>query len=104
MPRRTIATEADIAGIGLHTGACTRVTCRPGKPGQGVVFRRTDLATAGDPGEAALRAAARIMGECLGWDASQLEAELRYVRSRLDLARSGRALLAEPAVPRVLVA
>jgi UDP-3-O-[3-hydroxymyristoyl] N-acetylglucosamine deacetylase/3-hydroxyacyl-[acyl-carrier-protein] dehydratase len=43
MPRRTIGTAADISGIGLHTGACTRVTCRPGESGQGVVFRRTDL-------------------------------------------------------------
>jgi UDP-3-O-[3-hydroxymyristoyl] N-acetylglucosamine deacetylase/3-hydroxyacyl-[acyl-carrier-protein] dehydratase len=45
MPRRTIATEAGISGIGLHTGASTRVSCQPGKPGQGVLFRRTDLAS-----------------------------------------------------------
>ena len=32
------------------------------------VFRRTDLCTLGHPGEAALRAAAQVMGECLGWD------------------------------------
>ncbi len=44
MPRRTIATEAGLSGIGLHTGASTRVSCQPGKPGQGVLFRRTDLA------------------------------------------------------------
>jgi UDP-3-O-acyl-N-acetylglucosamine deacetylase len=43
MPRRTIATQAEISGIGLHTGACTRVSCQPGQSGQGVVFRRTDL-------------------------------------------------------------
>ena len=43
MPRRTIATQAEISGVGLHTGARTRVTCRPGESGQGVVFRRVDL-------------------------------------------------------------
>ena len=43
MPRRTIATKAEISGIGLHTGVCTRVTCLPGASGQGVVFRRIDL-------------------------------------------------------------
>ncbi len=45
MPRRTIATTAEISGVGLHTGVCTRVTCRPGESGQGVVFRRMDLAS-----------------------------------------------------------
>lgn len=43
MARRTIAGEATIAGVGLHTGAETRLTCRPGEAGQGIVFRRTDL-------------------------------------------------------------
>src|SRR5678816_4857382 len=43
MPRRTIAAAADISGIGLHTGACTRLTCRPAESGQGVLFRRVDL-------------------------------------------------------------
>ena len=43
MPRRTIDAEASIAGVGLHTGANTRLTCRPGQAGQGIVFRRTDL-------------------------------------------------------------
>ena len=68
------------------------------------VFRRTGLSTTGDPGDGALRAAARIMGECLGWDPPQVEAELAYVRSRLRLAASGRALLAEPKMARALVA
>lgn len=43
MARRTIAGEATIAGVGLHTGVETRLTCRPGEAGQGIVFRRTDL-------------------------------------------------------------
>ena len=68
------------------------------------VFRRTDLSTTGHPGEGALRAAARIMGECLGWNPAQVEGELAYVRSRLCLAASGRALLAEPRMARALVA
>jgi glycerol-3-phosphate dehydrogenase len=68
------------------------------------VMRRTDLATTGAPSEAALLAAARIMAECQGWDAAQVAAELGYVRARLALAASGRALLAEPRVARALVA
>jgi glycerol-3-phosphate dehydrogenase len=68
------------------------------------VFRRTDLCTAGHPGVAALRAAARIMGECRGWDQGHTDAELAYVRDRLALAGSGRALLAEPVMARALVA
>jgi glycerol-3-phosphate dehydrogenase len=62
------------------------------------VFRRTDLCTLGDPGEAPLRAAARVMAECLGWDGARQAAELDDVRRRLRLARTGRALLADPPV------
>lgn len=43
MARRTIADTAEVSGVGLHTGARTRVSCRPGAPGVGVLFRRTDL-------------------------------------------------------------
>ncbi|HEY9384728.1 MAG TPA: UDP-3-O-acyl-N-acetylglucosamine deacetylase [Gemmatimonadales bacterium] len=43
MTRRTIAAEATLSGVGLHTGAATRVRCRPGRSEQGVVFRRVDL-------------------------------------------------------------
>jgi len=43
MPRRTIAAQAMLSGVGLHTGATTRVRCRPGLPEQGIVFRRIDL-------------------------------------------------------------
>jgi len=46
MPRRTIDAAAELAGIGLHTGRHTRVSCRPGEPGQGIVFRRSDLPAA----------------------------------------------------------
>ena len=41
--RRGIAQESAVTGTGLHTGAATRATFRPGVAGGGVVFRRTDL-------------------------------------------------------------
>ena len=68
------------------------------------VFRRTDLCTVGHPGEASLRSAARIMAECCGWDPPRIDAEQAYVRGRLQLATTGRALLAEPKMARALVA
>ncbi len=43
MPRTTIDQPVSLDGVGLHTGAATRVTCRPADPGHGVVFRRMDL-------------------------------------------------------------
>jgi UDP-3-O-[3-hydroxymyristoyl] N-acetylglucosamine deacetylase/3-hydroxyacyl-[acyl-carrier-protein] dehydratase len=43
MPRRTIARPVTIQGIGLHTGVNTRVTCCPGRAGEGIRFRRSDL-------------------------------------------------------------
>ena len=45
-----------------------------------VVFRRTDLGTAGDPGEAALRGCAALMATELGWDQMRTERELDEVR------------------------
>jgi glycerol-3-phosphate dehydrogenase len=44
-----------------------------------VVFRRTDLGTAGHPGEAALRECAAVMAGELGWDERRLESELAEV-------------------------
>jgi len=43
MPRRTIAGTAELSGVGLHTGASTRVSCQPAESDRGVFFRRTDL-------------------------------------------------------------
>jgi UDP-3-O-[3-hydroxymyristoyl] N-acetylglucosamine deacetylase/3-hydroxyacyl-[acyl-carrier-protein] dehydratase len=43
MPRRTITGVAEVSGVGLHTGARTRVSCRAGASEQGIVFRRVDL-------------------------------------------------------------
>ena len=45
-----------------------------------VVLRRTDLGTAGDPGERALRRCADIMGEELGWSTDRIEEEIALVR------------------------
>ncbi len=41
--RRSIARPAKVAGTGIHTGAQTTVTFRPGAAGEGIAFRRTDL-------------------------------------------------------------
>jgi UDP-3-O-[3-hydroxymyristoyl] N-acetylglucosamine deacetylase/3-hydroxyacyl-[acyl-carrier-protein] dehydratase len=41
--RRSIARPAKVEGTGIHTGARTSVTFRPGSPGDGIVLRRTDL-------------------------------------------------------------
>ena len=69
------------------------------------VFRRTDLCTAGDPGEAALREAARVMASACGWTATRREAELDSVQRRLRRARSGRSFLdADPPATPALVA
>jgi UDP-3-O-[3-hydroxymyristoyl] N-acetylglucosamine deacetylase/3-hydroxyacyl-[acyl-carrier-protein] dehydratase len=43
MPRRTLAGTAELCGVGLHTGATTRLACGPGAPSRGIIFRRTDL-------------------------------------------------------------
>ena len=45
MPRRTIAGTAELSGVGLHTGATTRVSIQAGAPDGGIRFRRTDLAS-----------------------------------------------------------
>lgn len=41
--RRTLATEAALAGRGVHSGEPCRLTMRPAPPGTGLVFRRVDL-------------------------------------------------------------
>lgn len=42
--RRSIAQPVGLSGTGLHTGAKTQLTFRPGEPGQGIQFRRMDQA------------------------------------------------------------
>ena len=41
--RRSLAGTASVQGVGLHTGAKSTVTFRPGEAGGGIVFRRTDM-------------------------------------------------------------
>ncbi len=41
--QKTLAGVAQLAGSGLHTGAESTVTMRPGPPNQGIVFLRTDV-------------------------------------------------------------
>ena len=41
--RRTLARPVSLEGVGMHTGARTRVTFSPGERGAGIVFRRSDL-------------------------------------------------------------
>jgi glycerol-3-phosphate dehydrogenase len=77
-----------------------------------VVFRRTELGSAGDPGEHCLRTCADIMAAELGWAPHRVAHELDEVRSRFapaartkvtavsDAAHDGEALAALPAPPR----
>ena len=43
----TLATSAEICGIGLHSGDPVRMVLKPAAAGSGIVFRRTDLADKG---------------------------------------------------------
>lgn len=74
-----------------------------------VVFRRTDLAAHGDPGESALRECAQLMAEELDWAAARIEREMDETRARLvqhraslpappvDAAQAGRPLIEQAA-------
>ena len=42
-PQRTIARDARVKGVGLHSGETVEVTLRPAPAGTGVVFHRVDL-------------------------------------------------------------
>ena len=44
-PRRTVRGEASLEGVGIHTGARTKLTFRAAPSGSGIAFRRTDLAS-----------------------------------------------------------
>ena len=43
MARRTLAGDATVEGVGLHTGARVTARCLAAEPGRGIVFRRVDL-------------------------------------------------------------
>jgi glycerol-3-phosphate dehydrogenase len=47
-----------------------------------IVFRRTDLATGGNPGDQALRECADLAARELGWSNDQREAQLQEVYKR----------------------
>ncbi len=49
-----------------------------------VVFRRTELATAGHPGNQALQLCADVMGTALSWDRARRQQELREVNTILN--------------------
>jgi glycerol-3-phosphate dehydrogenase len=62
-----------------------------------VVFQRTDLGTGEDPGLPALRAAAELMSEPLGWSGEQIESELAEVaRAYARIAPHRRSQSATP--------
>ncbi|MHC4452972.1 MAG: UDP-3-O-acyl-N-acetylglucosamine deacetylase [Planctomycetota bacterium] len=42
-PQRTIGSEIELTGVGLHTGETVKLRLLPANPGNGVLFRRTDL-------------------------------------------------------------
>ena len=46
MPRRTLAAEATLCGVALHTGAFATVRLLPAPSGAGIAFRRVDLGAA----------------------------------------------------------
>jgi glycerol-3-phosphate dehydrogenase len=50
-----------------------------------VVFRRTTLGIAGDPGDTWLRACAAIMAKELGWDASRTQRDMEEVRTAFSI-------------------
>ncbi|HSR42808.1 MAG TPA: bifunctional UDP-3-O-[3-hydroxymyristoyl] N-acetylglucosamine deacetylase/3-hydroxyacyl-ACP dehydratase [Longimicrobiales bacterium] len=43
IPQRTVAREATLEGVGVHSGERASLTVRPAEPGTGLLFRRTDL-------------------------------------------------------------
>lgn len=71
-----------VLGAEIVHAVRSEMACRLGD----VVFRRTGLATAGDPGDDALDAAAGIAGGELGWSPERCAAELRDVRARFPFA------------------
>ncbi len=54
-----------------------------------IVFRRTELGTAGHPGREALRVCAETAGQDLGWSADTIESEIHRVENRFSLVSGG---------------
>jgi glycerol-3-phosphate dehydrogenase len=47
-----------------------------------IVFRRTDLATGGNPGDDVLRECAEFIAQYTGWDDDQINEQLEHVKGR----------------------
>jgi glycerol-3-phosphate dehydrogenase len=60
-----------------------------------VVFRRTELATAGHPGRASLLTTARLMAEELGWDADGIDREVKATERLLAMTHARPSALAQ---------
>jgi glycerol-3-phosphate dehydrogenase len=68
--------KAEVAQAVRHEMAGTLADC---------VFTRTELGTAGDPGEAALSACATVAAQELGWGPERTQSELAAVRQRFRI-------------------
>ncbi len=73
-----IAEGTDVTGAELTFAVRREMAAKLGD----VVFRRTDLGSAGYPGEGALTAAVVLVAKELGWDEARVESELAEVRRR----------------------
>ena len=60
-----------------------------------IVFRRTDLLTTGVISKPALRRTLEVASAEAGWGEERARAEMRFVLDRLDIARTGRTMLAD---------
>lgn len=54
-----------------------------------VIFRRTDLATGGFPGHAALQTCAHLMATELGWDESRIQQEVESATASFPFVKNG---------------
>lgn len=73
---RTPMLKAEVAQAVRHEMAGTLADC---------VFTRTELGTAGDPGEDALAACAAVAAQELGWGPERTQAEVAAVRQRFRI-------------------
>ena len=71
----------ELTGIGKYTGEMAFSLAD-------IIFRRTDIATGGSPGESALNSCAKLMAETLGWSTEKVATELAMVRKRFPVYRS----------------
>ena len=53
-----------------------------------VIFRRTELGIAGDPGPDCVATSAKIMGKELGWNETRVHQEINEVKTAFTLAQS----------------